>query len=173
MKPQQPDIDWCLADRELVMRWLERRGGLQDGDRVWTDDGELSDWREGGAVITLKEFELHHLAAQIGTSYGRSTDWCEEVYVREAKPEEIAAKSVWLPTSDDVLEMLEKATDRLRQRCRGDWLRIEYDSANQSNPWKCSIAELTNDGERTILATPRNRSVLIALMELLKNVEEK
>jgi len=35
MKSQQADTNWCLANRELVMRWLEKRGGLRFGDRVW------------------------------------------------------------------------------------------------------------------------------------------
>lgn len=37
MKPTQADIDWCLANRELVMRWLKRRGEWQAGD--WFYDG--------------------------------------------------------------------------------------------------------------------------------------
>ena len=48
MKPQQPDIEYCIKNAEFVNGLLEKRGGLGFGDKVWI--------RREGKVAIIQRF---------------------------------------------------------------------------------------------------------------------
>jgi hypothetical protein len=120
MKPQQANVDWCLANAKVVMRWLGQRGGWQDGD--WFTYPAGAPWLLKGPIETHMGF-----------------------------PD----RAIWLPTSDDVLEMLERQGIAIS-------LLAEI-GVTGTYHWSAVQVE----GKRL----KWHRTPLIALMELLKSLE--
>ena len=145
MKPTEPDIKWCIENADFVNGLLEKRGGWQDGDSVYTEDTELSDCVEGGIVTSLKEDGEGGFVTQIGTSFGRSTDYAEQIYTCGGSADEITQKCIWLPSVDDVLAMLKL-----------DYLTLWKDGAD------VCVTDADTDAEG------RGKTRFIAFMELLK-----
>lgn len=59
MKPTEPNIQYCLKHKEDVARWLEQRGGWQEGDWGWdTDEDELLNPQDGDTIRLLSHVWL-------------------------------------------------------------------------------------------------------------------
>jgi len=172
MKPRQPDVAYCKKHREFVNELLEGRG-WQDGDCVYTEDAELSDWEEGGIITNLKEDDEGNFVTRIGTSFGRSTDYTDQIYTHAGSAVEITQKCIWIPTEGDVLGMLAEALPRLGEGDYG-WA---LEGANDADRYQAWIPDDQYEGteflDEDIYRTDWLETPLIALLELLRAVEGK
>jgi hypothetical protein len=149
MRPTEPDIAWALANRDLVARWLERRGGWQRFDLAYHTNptGESC-----GACCFLTD-EL-------------TDDDAVAVYRHDGLAFHIVLKEelLWLPGADDVLEMLENVGQHEVNIFKTIWREGRPASENYA-------ASVFVSGQGIVRGYGDTR--LIALCELLKAVENE
>ena len=144
MKPQQPNIEYCIEHREFVNGLLEKRGGWQDGE--WYRS------RLGGSspnLIAKVKDGKPYMVSTSGSCEG--TFWSRPGW-----------DGVWLPSEGDVLAMLE---------ARGmipELLSLRLGSiGGDITVWFATDGIVMVPAAKDCYDTP-----LIALLELLKATEE-
>ena len=124
MKPQQPNVEYCIEHKEFVNGLLEKRG-WRDGD--WYIDAAF-----GPILVSIPPIRAERLAA-------------------------LSLDAIWLPSEGDVLAML-----------AGQGIRTSLAAVQQGTAWSAWAFPPGHYRHADNADTP-----LIALLELLKAVEEK
>ena len=99
--------------------FIRKAEGLQalwvpeEGDWIVTEDSELMghDTMLQPYITCLKEDGEGGFVTLISTSYGRSTDYVEEIITEGAAPDEIKKRCAWLPTLFQLIGVIEGANE--------------------------------------------------------------